>query len=203
VSIIANDNIYFTSPKMIASDINETNEMSGSKSILIKCTLSSDNANLSPVIDTQRMSAVCISNRLNSHTSSNHPDFKDDTTNEGTTSDAVYVTRPIVLDNTSTAIDIRLSANVRSTSEVELYYRTTTSAEVRNVRDISWTPFNTAGEEDTTVTPASNYFTFSEYKYTASALTGFDAFQIKIVMKGTNSAYPPRIKDMRGVALAL
>ncbi len=50
------------------------------------------------------------------------------------------------------------------------------------------------------------YFTsqqFSEYKYTASGLTGFDAFQIKIVMKGSNQAYPPRIKDMRGIALAL
>jgi hypothetical protein len=203
ISFIANDNVYFTSPKVIASDINETNEMSGAKSLLIKCTLSSDNANLSPVIDTQRMSAICISNRFNEHTSVNHPDYVADTTNEGTTSDAVYVTRPVVLDNTSTALDIRLSANVRSTSSVEVYFRTTTSAEVRNVRDISWTPFNTAGEEDITVTPASNDSQFSEYKYTASGLSGFDAFQIKIVMKGSNQAYPPRIKDMRGIALAL
>jgi len=203
ISFIANDNVYFTTPKVIASQINETNEMSGAKSLLIKCTLTSDNANLSPVIDTQRMSIFAISNRFNEHTSSNHPDFVADTTNEGSTSDAMYVTRPVVLDNTSTALDIRLSANVRSTSSIEVYFRTTTSAEVRNVRDISWTPFNTAGEEDTSVTPASNDFTFSEYKYTASGLTGFDAFQIKIVMKGSNQAYPPRIKDMRGIALAL
>ena len=203
ISVIANDNIYFTTPQIIASDINETNEMSGSKSILVKCTLSSDNANLTPIIDTQRMSAICVSNRLNSHTSANHPDYKSDTTNEGGTSDAKYVTRPVVLSNTSTALDIRLTANVRSTSEIEVYYRTTTSAEVRNVRDISWTPFNTAGEEDTTITPASNDTTFTEYKYTASSLSGFDAFQIKIIMKGTNSAYPPRIKDMRGIALAI
>ena len=203
INFIANDNVYFTTPKVIASDINETNEMSGAKSLLIKCTLTSDNANLSPVIDTQRMSIFAISNRFNEHTSVNHPDFVADTTNEGSTSEAMYVTRPVVLDNTSTALDIRLSANVRSTSSIELYFRTTTSAEVRNVRDISWTPFNTSGEEDTTVTPASNDFTFSEYKYTASGLTGFDAFQIKIVMKGSNQAYPPRIKDMRGIALAL
>ena len=58
-------------------------------------------------------------------------------------------------------------------------------------------------EEDTTVTPASNDTQFSEYKFTASGLTGFDAFQIKIVMKGSNQAFPPRIKDMRGIALAL
>ena len=203
VNFIANDNVYFTTPKVIASDINETNEMSGAKSLLIKCTLTSDNANLSPVIDTQRMSIFAISNRFNEHTSVNHPDFVADTTNEGSTSDAMYVTRPVVLDNTSTALDIRLSANVQSTSSIELYFRTTTSAEVRNVRDISWTPFNTSGEEDITVTPASNDNQFSEYKFTASGLTGFDAFQIKIVMKGSNQAYPPRIKDMRGIALAL
>ena len=156
INFIANDNVYFTTPKVIASQINETNEMSGAKSLLIKCTLTSDNANLSPVIDTQRMSIFAISNRFNEHTSVNHPDFVADTTNEGSTSDAMYVTRPVVLDNTSTALDIRLSANVRSTSSIEVYFRTTTSAEVRNVRDISWTPFNTSGEEDTTVTPASN-----------------------------------------------
>ena len=131
--------IYYQ-PKVIASQINETNEMSGAKSLLIKCTLSSDNANLSPVIDTQRMSIFAISNRFNEHTSSNHPDFVADTTNEGSTS-ASYLTRPVVLDNTSTALDIRLSANVRSTSSIELYFRTTTSDEVRNVRDISWIIF--------------------------------------------------------------
>ena len=47
INFIANDNVYFTTPKVIASQINETNEMSGAKSLLIKCTLTSDNANLS------------------------------------------------------------------------------------------------------------------------------------------------------------
>ena len=107
INFIANDNVYFTTPKVIASQINETNEMSG-KITLIKCTLTSDNANLSPVIDTQRMSIFAISNRFNEHTSVNHPDFVADTTNEGTTSDAM-LTRPVVLDNTSTALDIRLT----------------------------------------------------------------------------------------------
>ena len=169
INFIANDNVYFTTPKVIASQINETNEMSA-KSLLIKCTLTSDNANLSPVIDTQRMSIFAISNRFNEHTSVNHPDFVADTTNEALNL-TLCITRPVVLDNTSTALDIRLSPNVRSTSSIELYFRTTTSAEVRNVRDISWTPFNTSGEEDTTVTPASNDEQFSEYKYTASGLT--------------------------------
>ena len=36
-------------------------------------------------------------------------------------------------------------------------------------------------------------------KYSGSDLTSFTAFQLKLVMKGTNSAYPPRVKDLRGI----
>ena len=45
--------------------------------------------------------------------------------------------------------------------------------------------------------------TFKEYKYSASGINEFTTFQLKIVLKGTNSAYPPILKDMRGVALAV
>jgi hypothetical protein len=31
----------------------------------------------------------------------------------------------------------------------------------------------------------------------------FSSFKIKIVMKATNPAYPPRVKDMRTIALAI
>ena len=40
---------------MIASGINETNEMSGSKSLIMPLTLSSTNSQVSPVIDLKRM----------------------------------------------------------------------------------------------------------------------------------------------------
>ena len=55
ISVIANDNIYFEEPKMVASSINETNEMSGSKSLFVDCTLTTTNTRLSPVIDTSRI----------------------------------------------------------------------------------------------------------------------------------------------------
>jgi len=96
-----------------------------------------------------------------------------------------------------------LTSNVRSTSEVEVYFRLSGPDISERIEDLSWTPFNTAGEEDTTVTPAEDDETFKEYKYSASDLTEFTAFQIKIVMKGTNSSYPPVIRDMRGIALAV
>ena len=96
-----------------------------------------------------------------------------------------------------------MTSNVRSDAEVEVYFRITSADEVRNVKDLNWTPFNTAGEEDNTVAPAESNDDFKEYKYSASELTEFSAFQIKIVMKATNSAHAPRIKDLRGLALAV
>ena len=197
------DNIYFTEPYMVASAINETNEMSGSKSLFVTCTLTTSNTKVSPVIDTQRMSMVAVQNRLNSATSANTPDFVNDEAPVGTSSAAVYCTRSVVLDNESTALDVRLTQNVRASSEVEVYYRVTGAEEVRDIKDLGWIPFNGDGSEDIDVTPADADNIYKEYKYSATGINTFTAFQIKIVLKGTNSAYPPIVRDLRGIALAL
>ena len=54
--------------------------------------------------------------------------------------------------------------------------------------------FNGTAEDDTTL---------REQQYSASSLAGFTAFQLKVVLTGTNSSYPPVIKDLRGIALAV
>ena len=204
-SVVGNDNIYFTAPQMVASEINETNEMSGSKSLFVQLDFSSSNSRLSPVLDLQRTSAFTIQNRLNNPTSSNTPSFVDDDQLQQVHLQHCYVycTRPITLENPSTKFDVRLTQSVRSTSSVRVFFRATSAEEVRNINDLNWTAFNTDGSEDTTVTPSENQNDFKEYKYSASGITEFSAFQIKIVMKGSNSAYPPLIKDMRGIALAV
>jgi hypothetical protein len=203
ISVIANDNIYFEAPQMVASDINQTNEMSGSKSLFVTCTLSTSNTKLSPVIDTQRISMITVQNRLNSPTSINHPNFKDDEQPSGSATAAIYCTRPVVLDNPSTSLEVRLTSNVRSDAEVEVYFRATSSEEVRDVKDLNWVPFNGNGSEDIAVAPAESNNEFKEYKYSIASLPEFTAFQIKIAMKATNSAHAPRVKDLRGIALAV
>ena len=202
ISVIPGDNIYFTSPQMVASAINETNEMSGSKSLFLNLSLSTSSTKLSPVLDVKRISMVAVQNRLNNPTVGNTPNFVSDTASTGTSSAAVYCTRPITLENESTALDVRLTQNVRSSSSVEVYFRITGAEEVRNINDLAWIPFNGDGSEDLNVTPAENENVFKEYKYSASGLNTFTAFQIKIVMKGSISSYPPIIRDLRGIALA-
>ena len=204
LAVVHNDNLFFTAPRMVASEINETNEtITGGKSFYTILELSTTNTKLSPVLDTQRMSVFTIQNRLNSPTSSNTPSFVDDTASTGTSSAAVYCTKPVLLENNSKALDIRLTANIRATSEVEMYFRTSGSDQDVQLSDVAWTPFNTDGSPDVSIVPSEDDTTFKEYKFSQANINEFTSFQLKIVMKGTNSSYPPIIRDMRGIALAI
>ena len=271
-NVVLGDNIYFTVPRMVASEINETNEMSSSKSMFVNLTISSSNANLSPVIDLKRVNAFAISNRLNQPSVSstdtftgdgstttftlsatpasvhllaikksgkklkpvsdfsqsgttltlatapasgakvvakiaNIPDYEDDTATEGGSSEGSYLTRPVTLENPSTAIDVRVAASVRSTSSIKMFFRLSGGEETRRIQDIEFTPFNTDGSSDTNVTPSQGDEVldrdFKDYKFSASGLPEFTSFQIKVVFNGTNSAYPARLKDLRALALAI
>jgi len=200
-----NEDYYMTAPGMVASAINETNEMSGSKSFSMSVSMETPagNNNISPVIDTQRLSLFLIQNRLNNPVSGTTPDFVAETANTGGSAAAKYMTRPVILTNDATALDIRVSANVRSTSVVKMYYRITSAEDARKLGDVSWTAFNSTGAPDSAVDPAIDNTTFKEHKFSASSLPEFTAFQLKVVLTGTNSSYPPLLKDMRGIALAV
>jgi len=201
--VIINADQYLTAPSMIASTINETNEMSGSKSFAMTFELFTQNENMSPVIDTKRLSAHLIQNRLNNPVSGTTPDFVAETTNIGGSSAAKYITRPVQLSNPSTALDIRISANIRSTSAVKMFFRVSSAEDARLLGDVVWTGFNSDGSADTAVDATENDAEFREHQYSATDIPAFAVFQLKTVLTGTNSSYPPLIKDMRGIALAI
>jgi len=271
-NVVLGDNLYFTNPRMVASSINETNEMAGSKSMFVNLIISSTNANVSPIIDLKRVNAFAISNRLNqpqvsttdtftgdgstvAFTMSSTPasvhllsvkksgkklspvddftvsgttltlttapasgskiiaklsntvDYEDDTATEGGSSEGSYLTRPVNLENSSTAVEVRVAASVRSTSSIKMYYRLSGGEETRRIQDIEFTPFNADGSSDTNITPSQGDevldIDFRDYKFSASTLPEFTSFQIKVVFNGTNSAYPARLKDFRAIALAI
>ena len=205
VAVELNNDHYMNSPGAVYSSLNETNEMSSSKSLSLKITFSTPTGqgHVSPVIDTTRLSAHLIQNRINNPVSGTTPDFVAETTNTGSSSEAKYQTRPVILENESTALDIRITANVASTATVKMYYRLSNADDARNMGDLAWRGFNDDGTPDTAVEPTENRYQFKEHKFTASNLTTFTAFQLKVVMTGTSSCYPPKVKDLRGIALAV
>ena len=94
-------------------------------------------------------------------------------------------------------------SSLQSSSSIKMFFRLTGGEETRRIQDIEFTPFNTDGSPDSSIVPAEDDTTFKEYKYTASDINDFTNFQLKIVMKGSNSSYPPVLRDMRGIALAV
>jgi hypothetical protein len=69
--VLANENNYFASPRMVSSEINEQNSLSGNKSVTFNVTMESQNDALSPILDTQRTSLAIISNKVNNPTEVN------------------------------------------------------------------------------------------------------------------------------------
>ena len=205
VAVELNNDHYMNSPGAVYSTLNETNEMSGSKSLSLKLTFSTPTGqgHVSPIIDTTRMSSHLIQNRINNPISGTTPEFVEETLNTGGSTEAKYQTKPIILTNESTALDIRITANVASTASVKMYYRLSNADDARNMSFVDWRPFNDDGSSDTPVPATENRYQFKEHKFSASDLTTFTAFQLKITMTGTSSCYPPIVKDLRGIALAV
>jgi hypothetical protein len=70
-SVLINEINGYTSPRVIGSEVNESNFLSGDKSLTFSCQMSTTNDSVSPVIDTHRTSLVCIHNRINNSTATN------------------------------------------------------------------------------------------------------------------------------------
>ena len=80
-----------------------------------------------------------------------------------------------------------------------VYQKTPQSDDTAQFEDLAWVQMTA----DKTGTASLNYLDYREYSFESSGLNGFISFAIKIVMKSTNSAEPPLIKDLRAIALAL
>nr|BAR35960.1 VrlC protein [uncultured Mediterranean phage uvMED] len=208
------ENFTFETTRMVASQINETNELSGAKSMFINLSMISRNQNLSPVIDLNRASMNLVANRINDIDTSSDvfptTDFNASTEPDGDNNVAVYLTKSIALENPATSIRCFFAAAKKSSSEIKVLFKTLGSDESKDTDEKGYTFFNTTGTTDSTVRNSLSDDDFQEYSYTAGVtddgigdpLPEFSQFQIKIVMQGTDAANPPLLKDLRVIALA-
>ena len=210
--IALNENLTFTNPCMIASQVNETNKLSTNKSFHSLLTLSTTKENLSPVIDTQRMGVIAVQNRLNRvdalldlYSADYNSDtiladqYKTSTASEGDNNAAVYMTRKVTLENAATALKVIFDAVLFSSANIKVYYKTLQADDTTQFEDLSWNYMTI----DKSVSESKGYTDFREYAYEASSLENYIAFAIKIVMQGTKTTEVPLIRDFRAIALAL
>ena len=184
--ILPNKNYVFDAPKMIGSSIQESNNMSGNKSLSIRCVLSTTNEALSPVIDMNRASVHTIQNIVSSNGGS-------EAVTSGGAELTRYITKKVELNEEADTATIFLNASRPGSANIDLYYRTLEGGSSSNINDVAFVaaspvesiPVNETG--------------FSEVRYDIDPTGSFGTIQFKIVLRSTVSSTPPRIKDFRAI----
>jgi hypothetical protein len=208
----------FKTTRIIASRDNEQQKntlltLPGAKSFTFEATMSSDNENVSPVIDVFKSSILTESNRINNPVSN----YKTDRRTNGTEDphNMIYQTKEVLLENPSTSLKVLFATNRPAASDIRVLYRLKRedAADFDKVFELMpgfsnldsdgdiLNAKNNDGKTDKK-TSASLEGHFNEYEYTANNVPAFTAFQVKIVFNSTNSAEAPKLLDFRTIAVA-
>ena len=191
---LPNQNVYFHSPKVVCSPGNEA----AGKSLKIRAVLSSTKNYLTPVIDQNRLSAVTIQNRIGDagNNTSAYSNYLAETNGVGGSELAKYITRKVDLEEEADVIDVYLGANVPTGATVDLYWKTTGAGEDGDFDALSW---NLAVSSEPIIIN-NDPSVFDEVKYSIDPAGSFGSMAFKIVMRSSNSAAVPTIKDFRAIA---
>jgi len=216
-----NSNNYFTSPRAIFSPINESiglSEIEGNKSLNLNIRFSSADNYVSPVLDLDRVGVILTSNRVNSKIL----DYSKDNRVSSLTEDPsafTYASNTIELSIPANSLKLLCTAYVNTFSDLRAFY----SIQKNPYEDPSYFPFpgfnnindygqvidesKSDGTSDRRVpkvdilSNGSEQDIFKEYEFTANNIESFRYFTIKLIGTSTNQAFPPRIKDLRVIAL--
>ena len=191
--VLANENVILASPKSIASDVNST-----TKTFNLRCVFTTASDNISPVIDMNRASLYTIQNRVIDNT------VGDELSATGGNQLARYLTKKVELAEEADKIDVFLNVNRPRSGNVDLYFRVVAGGSSTDISTVAWqaaTPL-----EGIAINDNPNVFKEIQYSidpggagYTASPDT-FGTMQFKIVLRSSNSATVPQVKDFRAIA---
>ena len=220
---ILNQTTFFPTPRMVASKINEDarlGDLPKKKSLTVSVDMSTQDPNLSPVLDTKNATFILGRNKINKPVSNYATDNR---TNQikNDPHGSVFVSSIVNLQQPATSLKVLVGASVQPDADFRVFYRlfSADSSEVSqtyrafpgyaNLTDIDGDGFGDEiidlnlndGRADAFVEP-NRLNEFSEYQFTVDDLEQFDAFSIKIVMSSTNESQPIKLKDFRAIALA-
>jgi hypothetical protein len=213
---------YLDSARIIASKVNEDNKLSnlpGNKSMNMRLTLGTTDTRLSPVLDTQRISTILTSNRVNKVIEDYATDSRVDVIDEDPSA-FQYISKEITLENAASSIKIILDVHINLYSDIRAFYAISENSNF----DPIFTPFpgwnnldqrgqiinfeDSNGLSDKFISPSNSVgFTspeleYREYVFTTDQLPPFRSYRIKLVLTSTNQVYVPRVKNLRVIALA-
>ncbi len=208
------------SPRIVCSEVNEKQflpNLPKNKSFTTGITLNSNDSNLSPQINLDTAFTEFRFSRFNKPVI----DYASDGRVKSIFNDphsAIYVSNTVFLSNPATSLKVILNAYRHQSADFRVLYNLirSDSGEVDQTfelfpgydnltftDDLGYTIIDSSknsGLPDKFV-PASLSNQFLEYDFTANELPLFIGYTIKIVMSGTNQAYPPRISELRTIAV--
>ena len=209
---------------LVASKVNENEylpNMPRNKSFTTVLNMKSNNQYISPMVYIGESNTEFISYRLNNPIGAE--DYPTDNRVNSIVDDphsAVYYSTTVRLTKPATSLKILLTAFRPESSDIRVLYRLErmdSSGVVgefelfpgyKNLIDNDEDGFGDVvidevkndGRSDSFVGPSMSN-RFLDYRYTADNLDLFNGYTIKIVMSGTNQAQPPRIRELRSVAV--
>jgi hypothetical protein len=182
-------------------------------------TLSTSNSKISPVIDLDRVGIVLTTNRVDNPVT----DYINDPRVSSLIDDPnsfIYANQPIELENAATSIKVIFAGYINTYNDVRVFYAISNDPSTEFI----YYPFpgydnldvngniidknQNSGRPDKNVPKSdvlsadSSKLEYKEYEFSIDSLPEFRYFTIKIIGSSTNQAYPPRIKDLRVLALA-
>jgi hypothetical protein len=108
-----------------------------------------------------------------------------------------YVTKRVNLADHSNYLRVKFAANLPSSAAIEVWYKTNIVGSTIPFENARYTKLTI----DAAIPVSSNQENqFYDASYSIDDLVAFDAVQVKIVMKSSNSSQVPRIKDLRVLA---
>jgi len=179
----------------------------GVTSTAIKVDFTTDDDYVSPVLDMQRASLICVSNSIDYQDSAGGTGYNvpikyiAETEPDGGSHASKHLTNVITLEEGAVGIKLLIAANRPSVADFDVYYRTATAADT-SIFDNNWVlatlENNPPSDDDVTV--------FRDYEYLIGGKSGsldeFMKFQLKIIMKSSNTSKVPSFKDLRAIAMA-
>ena len=213
-----------TSSRIVASKLNEDTYLGNlprNKSLTVNLTLSkSPSSALSPIIRTDTAFVELINNRLNDPIGAEN--YAIDGRVDNIANDphaATYMSTLVDLVKPATSLKVLFSAYRDETADIRVLYALKKPDDGDEIRFELFPGYKNLidttddgngnlvidstkndGRPDIFV-PASLENEFLEYQFTAENLSEFTGYVIKIVMSGKNQARPPRIKDLRTIAV--
>jgi hypothetical protein len=222
-TIKLNEDNFFENPRIIAARVNEraflNNIIQGNKSLQMTLNLSTTNQYLSPVIDLDRVGMILTSNRVNSPITSYSSDERVSLL-ETDPNAFVYASTPIQLEVPATSIKIIVSAHLNTYNDLRAMFAIMKDANDKPI----YYPFPGSGNitgDGRTVNISYNdgrpdlplkltsklgfkseEVDFTDYEFTVNELETFKYFSVKLIGSSTSQTYPPRLRDLRIIALA-